>query len=333
MDNLINVQERRGLRVFVAALILLIAGVLLSMKLGAVPLTWSELYQIITDGDTSKIGQIIMTIRLPRVVVGFLAGMNLALAGVILQGILRNPLADPGIIGITSGGALAAMIIMILMPTYVMLVPIGAFVGALVASFLVYGISWQGGLNPLRLILAGVAVAAFFGGFNTILSVFYPDRVQGTVSWMAGGFVGRSWDDVMMIWPYTAIGIIGSMISIRWLTLLSLGDDTARILGVHVERCRLSLLVLASLLAASAVSVSGMLGFVGLIVLHVARLIVGVDYRYLIPTSMVFGGILIVYADTLARMMIAPGEIPVGVLMSFLGAPFFLYLLKGVGRR
>ena len=231
MDNLINVQERRGLRVFVAALILLIAGVLLSMKLGAVPLTWSELYQIITGGDTSKIGQIIMTIRLPRVVVGFLAGMNLALAGVILQGILRNPLADPGIIGITSGGALAAMIIMILMPTYVMLVPIGAFVGALVASFLVYGISWQGGLNPLRLILAGVAVAAFFGGFNTILSVFYPDRVQGTVSWMAGGFVGRSWDDVMMIWPYTAIGIIGSMISIRWLTLLSLGDDTARTLG------------------------------------------------------------------------------------------------------
>ena len=321
MDNLINVQERRGLRVFVAALILLIAGVLLSMKLGAVPLTWGELYQIITGGDTSKIGQIIMTIRLPRVVVGFLAGMNLALAGVILQGILRNPLADPGIIGITSGGA------------FVMLVPIGAFVGALVASFLVYGISWQGGLNPLRLILAGVAVAAFFGGFNTILSVFYPDRVQGTVSWMAGGFVGRSWDDVMMIWPYTAIGIIGSMISIRWLTLLSLGDDTARTLGVHVERCRLSLLVLASLLAASAVSVSGMLGFVGLIVPHVARLIVGVDYRYLIPTSMVFGGILIVYADTLARMMIAPGEIPVGVLMSFLGAPFFLYLLKGVGRR
>ena len=255
MDNLINVQERRGLRVFVAALILLIAGVLLSMKLGAVPLTWSELYQIIMGGDTSKIGQIIMTIRLPRVVVGFLAGMNLALAGVILQGILRNPLADPGIIGITSGGALAAMIIMILMPTYVMLVPIGAFIGALVASFLVYGISWQGGLNPLRLILAGVAVAAFFGGFNTILSVFYPDRVQGTVSWMAGGFVGRSWDDVMMIWPYTAIGIIGSMISIRWLTLLSLGDDTARTLGVHVERCRLSLLVLASLLAASAVFV------------------------------------------------------------------------------
>ena len=118
MDNLINVQERRGLRIFVAALILLIAGVLLSMKLGAVPLTWGELYQIITGGDTSKIGQIIMTIRLPRVVVGFLAGMNLALAGVILQGILRNPLADPGIIGITSGGALAAMIIMILMPTY-----------------------------------------------------------------------------------------------------------------------------------------------------------------------------------------------------------------------
>ena len=142
MDNLINVQERRGLRVFVAALILLIAGVLLSMKLGAVPLTWSELYQIIMGGDTSKIGQIIMTIRLPRVVVGFLAGMNLALAGVILQGILRNPLADPGIIGITSGGALAAMIIMILMPTYVMLVPIRAFIGGIVFGLRYFLARW-----------------------------------------------------------------------------------------------------------------------------------------------------------------------------------------------
>lgn len=333
MNNHNAVQGFRGMRVFIIALVVLLVGILFSIKLGAIPLSWSELYHVLSGSDSSKLGQIIMTIRLPRILVGFLAGMNLALAGVILQGILRNPLADPGIIGITSGGALAAMIIMILLPTYVMLVPIGAFIGALAASMLVYGISWQGGLNPLRLILAGVAVAAFFGGFNTVLSVFYPDRVQGTVSWMAGGFVGRSWDDIMMIWPYTAIGIIGSMVSIRWLTLLSLGDDTARTLGLHVERCRLALLVLAALLAASAVSVSGMLGFVGLIVPHVARLIVGVDYRYLIPTSMVFGGILIVYADTLARMIIAPGEIPVGVLMSFLGAPFFLYLLKGVGRR
>lgn len=333
MNNHNAEQGFRGMRVFIIALVVLLVGILFSIKLGAIPLSWSELYHVLSGSDSSKLGQIIMTIRLPRILVGFLAGMNLALAGVILQGILRNPLADPGIIGITSGGALAAMIIMILLPTYVMLVPIGAFIGALAASLLVYGISWQGGLNPLRLILAGVAVAAFFGGFNTVLSVFYPDRVQGTVSWMAGGFVGRSWDDIMMIWPYTAIGIVGSMVSIRWLTLLSLGDDTARTLGLHVERCRLALLVLAALLAASAVSVSGMLGFVGLIVPHVARLIVGVDYRYLIPTSMVFGGILIVYADTLARMIIAPGEIPVGVLMSFLGAPFFLYLLKGVGRR
>lgn len=333
MDHYKFTHLRRGLYVFVVSLILLVIGVLLSMKLGAIPVSWGELYGGLSGQDTTKLGQIIMTIRLPRIAVGFLAGMNLALSGVILQGILRNPLADPGIIGITSGGALAAMIIMILMPSYVMLVPIGAFIGALGASFLVYGISWQGGLNPLRLILAGVAVAAFFGGFNTILSVFYPDRIQGTISWMAGGFIGRSWDDVMMIIPYTVIGIIGSMLSVRWLTVLSLGDDTAKTLGLHVERCRLALLVLAALLAASAVSVAGMLGFVGLVVPHVARLLVGVDYRYLLPTSMLLGGVLIVYADTLARMVMVPSEIPVGVLMSFLGAPFFLYLLKGVGKR
>ncbi len=325
--------KKTSVLMFPILIFLFILGLILSIKLGAISISWTDLYNIIIYGDSPKTAQVLYNIRLPRIIIGFLTGMNLALAGCILQGILRNPLADPGIIGITSGAGLAAMVIMILFPSFVSLVPIGAFLGAILAAFLVYGISWQGGLNPLRLILAGVAVATFLGGFNTILAVFFPDRIQGTVSWMAGGFVGRSWNDIWLILPYTIIGIIASMFSIQSLTLLNLGDEVSKTLGLHVERARLILLILAGLLSASAVSVAGMLGFVGLIVPHVTRLLVGSDYRYLLPTTTILGGVLIIFADTFARLIMPPAEIPVGILMSFLGAPFFLYLLKGVGKR
>lgn len=334
LDEMQQKKKRtKGTIVFIVLLILLAFGIVLNLKLGAISMSWNDVFQSLTNSGSSQLSEIINNIRLPRIIVGILTGVNLALAGCILQGILRNPLADPGIIGITAGAGLAAMVIMIVLPTYVDLIPIGAFVGAMAASFLVYGISWNGGLNPLRLILAGVAIAAFFGGFNTTLTVFFPERVQGTVNWLAGGFTGRSWEDVWMILPYTFLGVIGASFSIHSLTLLSLGDDMARTLGLKVERSRMLLLLLAALLAASAVAVAGMLAFVGLIIPHVTRLLIGSDYNDLLPTAAVMGSVLIVYADLLARMILNPVELPVGILMSFIGAPFFLYLLKGVGRR
>ena len=158
--------------------------------------------------------------------------------------------------------------------------------------------------------------------------VFFSDRVQGTVNWMAGGFQGRSWEHVKMILPYSAVGIVGVLASYRYLNALQLGDEVTKGLGVKVERARIILIILAALLAASAVSVAGLLGFVGLIIPHIMRLIVGSDFEYLLPTSMFFGAVLVVVADTVARTVFSPLEIPVGIFMAFLGAPFFLYLLK-----
>lgn len=312
-----------------ATVFLLIIGAIVSIRLGAVDVSVLDIYAVLKGNMDNDNYHIIWNIRLPRIIVGILAGINLALSGAILQGILRNPLADPGIIGISAGAGLAAVGIMILFPEQSAFVPAGAFAGSILASLIVYFISWKKGLHPLRLILAGVAVSAFFGAMITVIMVFHSDKVQGTINWLAGGFQGRSWGQAQMILPYTIVGIIGAMASRRYLNILMLGDEVAKGLGIKVEAARLSLLALASLLASSAVSVAGLLGFVGLITPHMIRLIIGSDHRYLLPFSAAAGAVLIVYADTAARMIFSPVEIPAGVLMAFLGAPFFLYLLRG----
>lgn len=313
---------------------MLLLSLVLGVTTGAVPIGLSEVWDtLFRTKTTAENYQILFNIRIPRVLVSGLTGMNLALAGVILQGVLRNPLADPGIIGVTAGAGLAAMTVLILWPDHTFLVPAVAFVGALAATGLVFALSWQNGINPLRLILAGVAVAAFFGGGMSALMVFHSDKVQGTVNWLAGGFQGRSWEHVRMILPYTAVGVMGSLWGSRYLNLLSLGDEAAKGLGVPVERVRFVLIALAALLAASAVSVAGLLGFVGLIVPHLTRLLVGTDSEYLTPCAAIFGAALVVMADTAARFLFRPVEIPVGVLMAFIGAPFFLYLLRKGARR
>ncbi len=311
----------------------LLAGIVISILVGAVEISLTDIAAVIS-GDSSGVNyHIIYNIRLPRIIVGAMAGINLALAGAILQGVLRNPLADPGIIGVTAGAGLAAMVIMILFPERSGLVPMFAFIGAITAALLVYLISWKKGINPLRLILAGVAVAAFFGAIISTLMVFHSDKVQGTINWMVGGFQGRSWGHVSTIIPYTAAGVVITILGSRYLNILMLGDDVAKGLGMRVEMTRLGFIALASFLAASAVSVAGLLGFVGLITPHAVRLVVGSDNRLVLPFSALFGAVLIVFADTLARTIFNPVEIPVGVLMAFLGAPFFLYLLRGAMKR
>ena len=247
-------------------LVALVAALIVSASAGAVHIAPEAIVPTLMGNGTPEDYRILYHIRLPRIITGALTGVNLALAGCILQGILKNPLADPGIIGVSAGAGLTAMCIMILFPAEVKFVPLGAFVGAMIAVALVFALSWDNGVHPMRMVLAGVAIAAFFGGAMTALMVFYSDRVQGTVNWMAGGFAGRSWSHVEMVLPYTLVGIAGTLLGSRWLNALQLGEETARSLGVHVARARLVLLVLAALLAASAVSAAGMLGFVGLVV-------------------------------------------------------------------
>lgn len=306
----------------------MLLAVLIGISCGIADLPWQELKDGLFFGVQSENYRIVYLIRMPRVFCGILAGTNLALAGCILQGILRNPLADPGIIGVTAGAGLFAMVIMIILPEITNLVPIAAFIGAMVAVAIVFALSWHRGVQPLRMILAGVAVAAFFGGAQTALMVFYSDRIQSTINWMAGGFQGASWSHVSMILPYTLLGLAAVFFISRWLNALQLGEDTARSIGLPVEKIRFVLLILAALLAASAVSVAGMLGFVGLVIPHMVRLVTGSDFDYLLPCSAIWGAAFVSMTDSAARLALAPIEVPVGVFMSFFGAPFFLYLLK-----
>lgn len=308
-----------------AILVLAIAG---GISCGIANLSWQELGEGIFLGVQSENYRIVYLIRMPRVLCGILAGTNLALAGCILQGILRNPLADPGIIGVTAGAGLFAMAVMIILPEMSNLVPLSAFAGAMLAVGIVFALSWERGVQPLRMILAGVAVAAFFGGAQTALMVFYSDRIQSAISWLTGGFQGASWTHVFMILPYTLLGLAAVLFISRWLNALQLGEDTARSIGLPVEKIRFLLLILAALLAASAVSVAGMLGFVGLVVPHMVRLVTGSDFDYLLPCSAIWGAAFVSLTDSAARLALSPAEVPVGVFMSFLGAPFFLYLLK-----
>lgn len=312
----------------IVGLVALVVGGVGSIMIGAVDISIADIARVFT-GDTEGANYfIIWDIRLPRIILGAMVGINLALSGAILQCVLRNPLADPGIIGVTAGAGLAALVVMILLPAHTSLVPLAAFVGALGASMLVYSISWKGGLNPLRLILAGVALAAFFGAGMSSLMVFYSDRVQGTINWMVGGVLGRSWGHVEMVLPYTIMGLAVAFVGFRYLNIMMLGDEAAKGLGLRVEPIRLGFIVIAAFLAASAVSVAGLLGFVGLIVPHAVRLLVGSDHKFLLPFSALFGAVLIIFADTVARTIFSPVEIPVGVFMAFLGAPFFIYLLR-----
>lgn len=324
-------QEKRLWRTLCLILLLLLAaaGLIISLAKGAMDISVGEIIAILSSGliEDAK-AQVIWNIRLPRTLVGALVGMNLALAGGILQGVMKNPLADPHIIGISSGAGLAGVSVLILFPHMEYLVVPAAFLGAMGAAALIYILAWKGGIQPMRIVLAGVAVSAFLGAGISALLVFYSDRVHGALMWMVGGLSARSWPHVSIIFPYTLLAGSLALLGSRRLNLLVLGDDVARGLGLPVEQTRLFLTAVAALLAASAVSVVGLLGFVGLIVPHTARLLIGSDFRYLLPASALLGASVVTLSDTVARTLFAPVEIPVGIIMAFLGAPFFLYLLR-----
>ena len=312
-----------GLFVILAAI-----GCFLSVAKGAADISLSQMFTILLHPQAAPQDQIIWNIRLPRMIVGALVGMNLALSGCILQAVMRNPLADPHIIGISSGAGISGITVMILFPALEYLITPVAFVGAMAAAVAIYILAWKNGIKPVRIILAGVAVSAFLGAGISGLLIFYSDRVNGALMWMVGGLAARSWPHVSIIVPYAVVGLILAVLSSHYLNILQLGDDMAKGLGVHVEITRIVLTAIAALLAASAVSVVGLLGFVGLIIPHISRLILGSDYRYLVPGAAILGVAIVTLSDTFARVVFAPVELPVGIIMAFIGAPFFLFLLR-----
>jgi len=273
--------------------------------------------------------QVIYNLRLPRVLTAVLVGMNLGVAGGILQGVLRNPLAAPHIIGVNAGAGLFAVVLMVLAPGKIVLIPPAAFVGALLATLLVYGLSAGLGTteSSIQIVLAGVAVSAFLNAATQALMIAFSDQLPITYTWMAGSLSGRSWRHFRNLWPYSLSGLMLALVLAPRLNLLALGDEVAHSLGLSVRAHRAGAIFLAAWLAGSAVSVAGLVGFIGLIAPHAARLLVGEDYRFLLPLSAFGGGLLLLLADTAARTAFMPVELPVGVLTAALGAPFFLVLL------
>lgn len=302
-----------------------VAGFFLSLINGSVEISSAQIFFGVED-ETKR--QILENIRLPRTIVAVLVGVNLSLSGAILQAVMKNPLADPHIIGISSGAGLFGIFVMMVADDAGALMTPAAFVGAMLAASLIYLLAWKDGIRPIRVILAGVAVSAFLGAGISALLIFYSDKVHGALLWMVGGLSARSWQHVEILLPYSIAGTIATLLAARHLNVLQLGDEVATGLGLRVNLVRTILTAIAALLAASAVCVVGLLGFVGLIVPHTARLILGSDYRLLLPGAAFLGAAVVTISDTFARTIFAPTELPVGILMAMLGAPFFLYLLR-----
>ena len=312
-----------------AGLCALTVGLLASFALGAVYVSPADVVDAIF-GESDRVSrQIVWNLRIPRSLLACLVGANLAVAGALLQGIMRNPLAAPTTVGVSSGAGLAATAVLILAPGLPAYLPLLAFSGGMTAAVAVYLLSWQPalGTSPVRMILAGVAVTTMLGALTMGLMTAFSDRVQPVVLWMAGNLVARSWNHFGLVWPYSLLGLLGALLLVRHLNVMQLGDETARGLGVPVERVRFIAMAIASLLAASAVSVAGLVGFVGLMVPHVMRLLGGHNHAYVVAASAVGGATLLVWADLAARLVVAPLEVPVGILTALIGGPFFIFLL------
>jgi iron complex transport system permease protein len=276
---------------------------------------------------------ILYQIRLPQTVMIALTGMALAGSGAAYQGLFRNPLADPYIIGVASGAGLGAVLAMAAQwPTTYLgmaVIPIAAFVGALITVAVVYFLARVGRTTPITtLILAGVAVSAFTSSLTSLLMLLSTEQLHRAISWLLGGFSLGGWDPVLAALPYMAFGLGVLFVLGRPLNVLQFGDEQALQLGLHVEKYKLVVVAVSSLVAATAVSFTGIIGFIGLIVPHLARLLWGPDYRRLIPLATITGGSVLLVSDIIARTILAPRELPVGIVTAVIGAPFFLWLLR-----
>jgi len=326
----------RATLVLVSLTVLLAAAALFAAKTGPVPLSWSDLARVFTDPGARESlpmqSRILFDLRLPRVALGLCVGAALAVAGTTFQGLLRNPLADPYLLGVSGGAALGAVFVL---TTGVgagvpLVVPAAACGGALLAVAAVWRLaSGAGALPPTALILSGVVVSAFCSALVMFLTAIAPaGRVQGAMFWMMGSLASPPPGILPAVAAAVALGVGAAVASGHQLNALSLGEETAAHLGVNTRRVRLRLFFAASVVTGAAVAAAGLVGFVGLVVPHALRAIVGADHRLLVPAAALAGALVLVLADTAARSVLPPAEIPVGVITALLGAPFFLVLLR-----
>ena len=323
--------DRRALPVLLALLLLLLAAVILSVSYGEYRIAPLDVVRatlgLETGNDDYRL--VVRLFRLPRIVLAALVGAALAVSGAILQGVTRNPLADPGILGISSGAALAAVSLLVYFTAApALLLPWAAFGGALLSAALIYLLAWRGGSSPLRLILIGIGFAAAAQALTTLLVVFGEiNDVQRALVWLSGSVYGRGWAEVRVLALSLAVLLPLTFLSARQLNTLSLGDESATGLGVGLERTRAFLILLSVALAAGAVAAAGTVGFVGLVAPHITRRLVGPGHEGLLPASALTGALLVVLADLIGRTVIAPSQLPAGLVTAVIGAPYFMYLL------
>ncbi|BBI32960.1 FecCD family ABC transporter permease [Cohnella abietis] len=306
-------------------------GIAVSISFGAANIKLSEVWAAIFQFNPDLTQhQIIQELRLPRVLGGAMVGASFAVAGAIMQGMTRNPLADSGLLGINAGAGFMLAVCFAFLPGLpFMYLILYSFLGAAVGAGLVYGIGSlaKGGLTPVRLVLAGAALSALLSALSEGIALYF--RIgQDLAFWYAGGVAGTKWFQLKIMFPWFAIAIIGSIIISRSITMLSLGDDVAKGLGQRTAIVKLAGTVFVLILAGSSVAIVGAVGFIGLIIPHLTRYLVGVDYRWIIPCSAVLGSLLVVLADLAARMINPPYETPIGALIALFGVPFFLYLAR-----
>jgi iron complex transport system permease protein len=318
---------RKTALIFVAVTALLILTFFIAVGAGSLKVTAGELLRglfIEYDPDVATI----YDLRLPRVFISMLAGAALAASGMLLQAVMKNPVADPGIIGISGGAAFFSVIVTAFFPALFFLTPLIAFIGGVFAFMLVYSLAWHAGLNPLRIILVGVAISAMFSGLSSALNSFSGGNLSGVAAIVNGNIAMKTWSDVRTITAYAAVGLVLALFAAKRCNLLALDDKTVRSLGVDATKSRLAVSCIAVLLASATTAVIGSIGFLGLIAPHIARLIVGGDHRVALPFSMLLGAFILLAADTAGRNVAAPYEIPAGILMAVVGGPFFVFLLK-----
>lgn len=322
-----------SLRPWYLAILLIVVLILLvavSISLGAVPLGGAAIWQALWHQGEPTHQVIVWELRLPRALLALLVGAALGMAGALLQGVLGNGLADPYLLGISAGAGLAA-VGLLTVGQATQWVPVAAWLGGMATTAVVYALARsRSGVSVERLILAGVAVSALFGAVSSTLLLMADDRVQVALTWLIGSLNGRGWPEVRQVGLYIGLGLLAGWAQARVLNVLALGEEMAVGLGLSLSRSRVVIGLIAALLAAAAVSVSGLIGFVGLVVPHIVRQGVGSDYRWVLPLAALAGAILLGTADVVARL--GSVELPVGVVTAMMGAPFFGWLLYQRGR-
>ena len=321
------VSRRKKILSFGITALGLLALFLIAVNTGSLKVTPLELFKGLFVEYNESVATI-YDLRFPRILIAIFGGAATAVSGVLLQAVMKNPLADPGIIGVSSGASLTAVLITAFVPTLYFFTPLFAFLGGMIAFLLVYSLSWKGGLSPLRIILVGVAVNAMFTGLSSALNSMTGGNSSGVASIVNGNITMKTWDDVWTLWPYVAAGLLLAVFFAGKCNLMSLEDKTARSLGVNVNSQRILISLVAVLLSGISTAVAGAISFLGLIVPHIGRILVGSDHRALIPFSMLSGAFTYLLADTIGRTIAAPYEISASIIMSVAGGPFFILLLR-----